>query len=108
LTLLRCRKPVRAFDVSPGNEPAIVAVPRENAHFPGFFRISPPAQALQKAWREQTEATMTLTITPSITIRIRRAADNARHVIRTHTRHLSITSLSFLRLEVLVFRYHGK
>lgn len=51
---------------------------------------------------------MTLTITPSLTIRIRRAADNARHVIRTQTRHLSITSLSFLKLEVMVFRYHGK
>ncbi|MEW6678304.1 MAG: hypothetical protein AB1421_10325 [Pseudomonadota bacterium] len=51
---------------------------------------------------------MTLTITPSLTIRIRRAADNARHVIRTHTRYLSITSLSFLKMEVLVFRYRGK
>jgi hypothetical protein len=54
------------------------------------------------------EEAMTLTLTPSLTIRIRRAADNARHVIRTHTRHLSITSLSFLNLEVLVFRYRGK
>ncbi|MEW5770111.1 MAG: hypothetical protein AB1831_07060 [Pseudomonadota bacterium] len=51
---------------------------------------------------------MTLTLTPSLTIRVRRAADSARHVIRTHTRHLSITSLSFLNMEVLVFRYHGK
>jgi hypothetical protein len=51
---------------------------------------------------------MTLTLTPNLTIRIRRAADNARHVIRTHTRHLSITSLSFLNMEVMVFRYRGK
>jgi hypothetical protein len=51
---------------------------------------------------------MTLTLTPSITIRIRHAADNARRVIRTHTRHLSITSLSFLNMEVLVFKYHAK
>jgi hypothetical protein len=57
--------------------------------------------------RNQEDA-MTLNLTPSITIRIRRAADNARHVIRTHTRHLSITSLSFLNLEVMVFRYRGK
>lgn len=54
------------------------------------------------------EEPMTLTLTPSLTIRVRRAADSARHVIRTHTRHLSITSLSFLNMEVLVFRYHGK
>ena len=51
---------------------------------------------------------MTLTLTPSLTILIRRAADNARHVIRTHTRHLSITSLAILNLEVMVFRYRGK
>lgn len=51
---------------------------------------------------------MTLTLTPSLTIRIRRAADNARRVIRTHTRHLSITSLSFLKMEVMVFKYREK
>jgi len=51
---------------------------------------------------------MTLTLSPSLTIRIRRAADNARHVIRTNTRHLSITSLSFMSLEVLVFKYRVK
>lgn len=51
---------------------------------------------------------MTLSLTPSLTIRIRRAADNAQKVIRTHTRHLSITSMSFLRLEVMVFKYRAK
>jgi hypothetical protein len=63
---------------------------------------------LQKCRGEKPEEAMTLTITPSLTIRVRRAADNARHVIRTHTRYLSITSLSFLKMEVLVFRYRGK
>ena len=58
--------------------------------------------------KENQEESMTLTLTPSLTIRIRRAADNARRVIRTHTRHLSITSLSFLKLEVMVFKYRGK
>lgn len=51
---------------------------------------------------------MTLSLTPSLTIRIRRAADNASRVIRTHSRHLSITSLSFLNMEVMVFKYHIK
>lgn len=46
--------------------------------------------------------------TPSLTIRIRRAADNASRVIHTHTRRLSITSLSFLKMEVMVFKYHAK
>ena len=27
---------------------------------------------------------------------------------RTHTRRLSITSLSFMKMEVMVFKYHGK
>ena len=47
---------------------------------------------------------MTLTLTPSLTIRIRRAADKASRVIRTQTRRLSITSLSFLNMEVMVFK----
>ncbi len=51
---------------------------------------------------------MTLNLTPRLTIRIRRAADTTRKMIRTHTRHLSITSMSFLRLEVMVFKYHIK
>lgn len=57
---------------------------------------------------EITEDTMTLTLTPSLTIRIRRAADNASRVIRTHTRRLSITSMSFLNMELMVFKYHVK
>lgn len=51
---------------------------------------------------------MTLTLTPSLTIRFRRVANSAWHLIRTHTRRLSIVSLSFLKMEVLVFRYHEK
>lgn len=51
---------------------------------------------------------MTLTLTPSLTIRIRRAADKASRVIRTQTRRLSITSMSFLNMEVMVFKYHVK
>lgn len=51
---------------------------------------------------------MTLTLTPNLTIRIRRAANSAWHVIRTHTRRLSITSLSFLKLEVMVFKYRPR
>ena len=51
---------------------------------------------------------MTLTLTPHLTIRIRYAADSAWHMLRTHTRRLSILSLSFLKLEVLVFKYHAK
>ncbi len=58
--------------------------------------------------QENEEDNMTLTLTPSLTIRIRRAADNAQKVIRTHTRHLSITSMSFLRMEVMVFKYRDK
>lgn len=56
----------------------------------------------------KVEEAMTLNLTPSLTIRIRRAADDARQVIRTHTRRLSITSMTFLKLEVMVFRYHVK
>jgi hypothetical protein len=59
-------------------------------------------------WNEDKENIMTLALTPSLTIRFRLAADSAWHVIRTHTRRLSITSLSFLKLEVLVFKYHAK
>ncbi len=51
---------------------------------------------------------MTLNLTPSLTIRIRKATDAASHIIRTETRRLSITSMSFMRLEVLVFRYRVK
>jgi hypothetical protein len=78
------------------------------APFTGVSGASAAGTALANVAGEKTEETMTLTLTPSLTIRIRRAADNARHVIRTHTRHLSITSLSFLSLEVMVFRYRGK
>lgn len=51
---------------------------------------------------------MTLNLTPRLTIRIRKATDAARHVVHTQTRRLSITSMSFLKLEVMVFKYHVK
>ena len=51
---------------------------------------------------------MTLNLTPRLTIRIRKATDSFRHVVRTQTRHLSITSMSFLNLEVMVFKYSEK
>lgn len=54
------------------------------------------------------EKAMTFNLTPSLTIRIRRATDNVSHVVRTQTRRLSITSMSFLKLEVMVFKYHVK
>jgi len=57
---------------------------------------------------KKPESTMTLNLTPRLTIRIRKATDTASHVVRTQTRRLSITSLSFLKLEVMVFKYHGK
>jgi len=55
-----------------------------------------------------TEKAMTLNLTPRLTIRIRKATDAAGHVVRTQTRRLSITSLSFLKLEVMLFKYHAK
>jgi hypothetical protein len=57
---------------------------------------------------EKKEATMTLNLTPRLTIRIRKATYAASHVVRTQTRRLSITSLSFLNMEVMVFKYHCK
>ncbi len=51
---------------------------------------------------------MTLALSPSLTIRIRRAAEPGRHVVRTRTRHVSITSLSFMKQEVLVLKYRAK
>jgi hypothetical protein len=57
---------------------------------------------------EKKETAMTLDLTPRLTIRIRKATDTASHVVRTQTRRLSITSMSFLKLEVMVFKYHAK
>jgi hypothetical protein len=57
---------------------------------------------------EQKETAMTLNLTPRLTIRIRKATDAAGHVVRTQTRRLSITSLSFMKMEVMVFKYHCK
>lgn len=55
-----------------------------------------------------TETAMTLNLTPRLTIRIRKATDAAHHIVRTQTRRLSITSLSFLKMEVMVFKYNVK
>jgi hypothetical protein len=49
---------------------------------------------------------MTLNLTPRLTIRIRKAGASDKHVVRTHTKRLSITSMSFLKLEVMLFKYH--
>jgi hypothetical protein len=49
---------------------------------------------------------MTLNLTPRLTIRIRKAEDNHSQIVRTQTKRLSITSMSFLKLEVMVFKYH--
>jgi hypothetical protein len=57
---------------------------------------------------EKKETAMTLNLTPRLTIRIRKATDAARHIVHTQTRRLSITSMSFLKLEVMVFKYHVK
>jgi len=51
---------------------------------------------------------MTLSLTPNLSIRIRRSPVKSRRVARTETRHLSITSLAFMRMEVVVFKYHAK
>ncbi len=51
---------------------------------------------------------MTLNLTSRLTIRIRKATDTASHVVRTRTRRLSITSMSFLKMEVMVFKYNVK
>ncbi len=48
---------------------------------------------------------MTLTLTPSLTIRIRRAAVHAWRRLNTRSRHFSIRCWTLYWLEVLVFRY---
>jgi len=73
----------------------------------GKSRISRGGTRIAKG-QVNLEKAMTLNLTPYLTIRIRRATDAARHIIHTETRRLSITSLSFLKLEVVVFKYRGK
>ncbi len=51
---------------------------------------------------------MTLNLTPHLTILVRKAVNRANHVVRAQTRRLSITSLSFLKLEVMLLKYHGE
>ncbi len=51
---------------------------------------------------------MTLTLTPSLTIRIRRAADPIWRRLETHGRHFSIRCWTLYWLEVLVFRYPSR
>ena len=50
---------------------------------------------------------MTITLTPSLTIRFRCAARHAWRNFATRTRHLSIRCLTMGWLEVLVFRYYA-
>lgn len=51
---------------------------------------------------------MTLNLTPSLTIRVRRAADHVWRSLETHTRRLSIRCWTLYWMEVQVFRYHVK
>lgn len=51
---------------------------------------------------------MTLTLTPSLTIRIRRAANHVWRRLETHGRHFSIRCWTLYWLEVLVFRYESR
>ncbi len=48
---------------------------------------------------------MTLNLTPHLTILVRKAVNRANHVVHAETRRLSITSLSFLKMEVMVLKY---
>jgi hypothetical protein len=102
-----CRKAVDPDKVSPACLADLAENPRQRAVLRGFAGPG-GGHAICTLMVDTTEDTMTLTLTPSLTIRIRRAADNASRVIRTHTRRLSITSLSFMKMEVMVFKYHGK
>lgn len=100
--LLKSRQVVQSFAAETGSRPL------KPKFFQVFARGSSRHTNCMVMAENTKEATMTLTLTPSLTIRIRRAADNAQKVIRTHTRHLSITSMSFLRMEVMVFKYRAK
>lgn len=51
---------------------------------------------------------MTFTLTPSLTIRFRRAADHVWRSFETHSRRLSIRCWTLYWMEVLVFRYRTK
>ena len=51
---------------------------------------------------------MTLNLTPHLNILVRKAVNTASHVIHTQTRRLTITSLSFLKMEVMVLKYRVK
>ena len=56
--------------------------------------------------KETPETAMTLNLTPRLTIRIRKAPDTARHIVRTPTRRLSITRMSVLKRALMGFKYH--
>ena len=51
---------------------------------------------------------MTLNLTPSMSIRLRVAEDFSSDLVRKQTRRLSITALTFLKLEIMVFRFHAE
>lgn len=70
--------------------------------------VTPGGLPAPSAIQFRTETAMTLNLTPRLTISIRKAEPTASHVVRTQTRRLSITAVSFLNLELMVFKYHGK
>ncbi|MCS6785534.1 MAG: hypothetical protein NZ524_00655 [Thiobacillaceae bacterium] len=51
---------------------------------------------------------MTLTLTPGLTIRIRRTAEHVWRRFETHSRHFSIRCWTLYWLEVVIFSYHAK
>lgn len=51
---------------------------------------------------------MTLSLTPNLTIRIRRAADRVWRRLESRSRYFSIRCWTLYWLEVLVFRYESR
>jgi hypothetical protein len=75
------------------------------ASLPGAAAL---AHGLHHSGQDTREPAMTVTLTPSLTIRIRRAADHVWRRLETHGRHFSIRCWTFYWLEVLVFRYPSR
>jgi hypothetical protein len=59
------------------------------------------------SWFAEKANIMTLTLTPNLTIRIRRAADHAWRAFSARSQRFSILCLTCYCLEILVFRYHA-
>lgn len=51
---------------------------------------------------------MTLSLTPSLTIRVQRTADHTWRRMETRSRHFLIRCWTLYWLEVIVFRYRAK